>query len=1313
MPQPPGSTIDALYQAFYSAVSNKQFFQQALPILLKTTQSQAGFVARFRPNSQAPASTTVPFNETHFEIVAAAGWPDWSFVLNPDNPQVISLTEQTPISVSSANGKFFIVPLLAQLQLVGLLCLCPEDGAEENDITDGSQVLWATLANLMFMATQQPGPDTWFKVAFENAPIAKVITSPEGRFLMVNQAMCGLLGYTQAELLNRHFIEFTHPDDVAVSLSNLGKFQDGTLQKLQMDKRYIHKNGHLIWAQLNISAVHEGSGQVAYYICQTLDITERIKMEHELKENQERFRRAFDDAANGMALVSIDGCFIQVNHYLCQMLGYSQEELLGQSFQKFTHCDDLKIGPQMMKKLVSGEINSARFEKRYIHKNGMPIWLLLTASLIRDESGTPLYCVSQFHDMTSRKEMEEALRTSEESLRYSFDNAAIGMALVSTNGQYLKVNPKFCEITGYSIQELTSKYFMDITHPNDKKESMLLFSRMRRGETSSCEIEKRHIHKNGHIVWISLTASSVLAADGQVLYFVAQMQDITERKRVEQALRDSEENFRRAFDDASTGMAIVSLDGYFLKVNPRLSQITGYSRAELLAKNFQSITFPDDWEIDFQYWNKMLSGELHTCEYEKRYVHKKGHIAWILLTGSTVCDEYGNLMYCVAQMQDITERKRVEQALRNSEERFRSAFDYASIGKALVSPEGRWLKVNRMVCKITGYSEEELLNMDFQSITHPDDLEIDLKFMGYVLKREIETYQLEKRYMHKDGHPVWIQLNVSPVCEADGSIAYLISQIQDITDRKIAEEQLRKAKEEAEAAALAKAEFLATMSHEIRTPMNAVLGMTTLLEATPLNEEQRDLLNTIKSGSNTLLGIINDILDYSKVESGKMELDSHPVDIRACIEEAFSLFRQRAAKQGIVLNADIDPAMPPVILGDSVRLRQVLVNLIGNAIKFTDFGHIDVQVRHEPNPEEEPGALELHFQVADTGCGIPADKLQIIFESFTQVAPAISRKYGGTGLGLAICNRLVQLMGGRIWVESELDKGSTFHFSVKSKVASRQLINIPLTDLPYVFDEHLALQCPLRILVAEDNPVNQKLILYILNKMGYTPLLVKNGRDVLKNLKTQHYDLIFMDIQMPDMDGFETTRQIIERYPGEERPRIIAMTAFGLKDDREKCLAIGMDDYVSKPISAQQVELLLKHWYHKLKNKAKLQAGMIDGPTLLSRVMHDLDTLQEMSEIFEEDCRRLLRGLLEAFESRDAAAMRRHAHELKGACLAMTANRMKDVAATLEMKAKLQQLEEVPSLLDTLELETKAAQTELRQLLQEQLSQPSQPISVS
>lgn len=1163
----------------------------------------------------------------------------------------------------------------------------------------GVVVVFRDISELLAREAKYHEQSEMFQAAFQHAIVGKAVLTPQGIWLMANQALCDMLGYPEHELLGRHFSEVTHPDDVPLNMQLLRRFYDGEMDCLDIEKRYIHKNGSTLKARLRIARVRDQAGKDIYRIVDFVDITSQENLLSLMLEKEALLKEAFQNAPIGKIITNPQGEWVEVNPAFCELIGYTQEELFGISRTDIIVAEDRQKFLNFVQKALNGEVRRDHYEQRFIHKSGEIILAQVDISAIPNPEGQPIYLISQVQDITVRRTMEEALRTGQESLRSAFEHASIGMALVSTHGEYLKVNPKLCQIVGYTEEELVGLSIAEITHPDDIDEDMLLVQRMRERSIHNCEVEKRYIHKNGHVIWIQLTASVVAThPDGDALYFVGQMQDITERKRVEQALRDSEENFRRAFDDASTGMAIMSLDGYFLKVNPKLSRITGYTPEELLLKNFQSITYPEDFETDFQYWQKMMTGKLQTCEYEKRYIHKQGYLAWILLTGSSVRDEQGSLMYFVMQMQDITERKRVEQALRDSEERFRSAFDHASIGMALVSPEGRWLKANRIVSKITGYFESELLAMNFQAITHPDDLPVDLSLFERVKQREIETYQLDKRYLHKNGHYVWIQLNVSPVYTSDGQIAYFIAQIQDITDRRTAEEQLRKAKEEAEAAASAKSAFLATMSHEIRTPMNAVLGMAALLETTPLTDEQRELLHTIKSGGSTLLGIINDILDYSKIESGKMELDYQPVELKCFIEESFALFRQEAMIQGLYLSYEIADNVPAVILGDSIRLRQILVNLLGNALKFTESGSILLSVSTAGKPDSN-GLFKLDFQVQDTGCGIPSDKLQDIFDSFTQVAPATSRKYGGTGLGLAICNRLVQLMGGYIWVESEVGKGSIFHFSIHTRVVSWESSrNVLPSSFTFTFDAELGAKYPLRILVAEDNPVNQKLILHILQRLGYEPILVNNGWSALAALENQAFDIVFMDIQMPELDGLEATRMIIERYGSEQRPRIIAMTAFGLTDDRHKCRDAGMDDYISKPISAQQIEELLKRWHQWQEDASRGLQHSIEGAMLFSRVGHDTEALQEMIQIFDEDCQRLLEAIRVAIERIDAAAVKRHAHELKGACLALSANPMRDLAAKLEMNAKLQKLESAPALLESLETEFQNARLELRQL---------------
>ncbi|HJT77345.1 MAG TPA: CHASE3 domain-containing protein, partial [Gemmataceae bacterium] len=397
----------------------------------------------------------------------------------------------------------------------------------------------------------------------------------------------------------------------------------------------------------------------------------------------------------------------------------------------------------------------------------------------------------------------------------------------------------------------------------------------------------------------------------------------------------------------------------------------------------------------------------------------------------------------------LTRHRRAEEALRLGEERFRGAFDWAPIGMALVAPDGRWLRVNRSLCAIVGYAEAELLSLTFQAITHPEDLEADLQQTRQMLAGALRTFQMEKRYFHKQGHVVWVLLSVSLVHDAAGRPLYFVAQIQDVTARRRAEEELRRAKEAAEAASRAKGEFLANMSHEIRTPMNGVLGMTELLLDAEPSPRQREMLGVVKASAESLLGVINDVLDFAKIEAGKLDLAAADFRPRDVLDQTLRALALPARRKGLELAGSVHPDVPDCLVGDPDRLRQVLVNLVGNAVKFTERGEVVVEVRrvttdHTDNTDTKektlnegapgragavdpsgsslsvlsvPSVVELLFSVRDTGIGIPPDRLQAIFAPFVQADGSLTRKHGGTGLGLAIAADLVARMGGRVWAE--------------------------------------------------------------------------------------------------------------------------------------------------------------------------------------------------------------------------------------------------------------------------------------------------------
>jgi PAS domain S-box-containing protein len=515
---------------------------------------------------------------------------------------------------------------------------------------------------------------------------------------------------------------------------------------------------------------------------------------------------------------------------------------------------------------------------------------------------------------------------------------------------------------------------------------------------------------------------------------------------------------------------------------------------------------------------------------------------------------------------DITERKQAENALRESEERYRSLTDAMPDLVFIVNRDDKVEYVNNVAAKYLNLLPQEVIGRARSDLFPPEaspsqELELQKVFENGDAVRNI----VEKTAFC--GREVWLDTQIVPLKTKSGLVTAVMGVSRDVTEFKRSEEILRNAKEAAEAATRAKSEFLANMSHEIRTPMNAVIGMTGLLLDEDLTTNQKECLETIRRSGESLLSIINNILDLSKIEAGVTDLECQPFELIRCVETSLDLVSADANKKGISTRCEFDDDTPAVILGDPTRLSQILVNLLNNSVKFTETGEISVAVSGKRLEGEK---YEIHFAVKDTGIGIPQDKMGRLFQSFSQIDSSTTRKYGGTGLGLAISKKLVEMMNGTIWVESEAGSGTTFHFTIKVEKTLHEPIDINKLDsisnasLNGKLDHHLS------ILLAEDNLVNQMVTQRMLNKLGCRADVASNGIEVLRALERQSYDVVIMDVLMPEMDGLEATREIRRRWP-ESGPKIIAMTASVLKGDRETCLAAGMDGYISKP--AKLVEL--------------------------------------------------------------------------------------------------------------------------------------------
>ena len=972
------------------------------------------------------------------------------------------------------------------------------------------------------------------------------------------------------------------------------------------------------------------------------------KKSQQLKESEEKYYQIVNDIADIIYTSDVQGNFTYVNQNSERILGYKPEELIGKNFKDLIQPEyKTQISHFYFQQFRSKQKEST-LEFPVIMRNGNIKWVEQKVMLHLEEDR-----VKGFHsvvrDIDPRWHAEQTLKKARKEteatrnmLQSILDNVSTIIFIKDRQHRYLLVNKEFEKINQISLKEIYMKTDYDF-RPEALADEMAATDNRVFQEGQSFTFEQL-VTSSGKKITLLATKAPLYDDHGNLYGLCCIATDITSQKEIQSLLEERDERFTKLFNSSPVAMSLASIDpNTIVEINHSFEELTGFKQEEILGKNSAEIGIMSEEERVKLY--EVFTQQGFLKNHEVALTTKKRSVKHVLM--STTAIDIENKSFVLAVYVDISTRKKFEQELLKTKNLLTEAMTIGNLGSFENNPIDQRIIWSREIFTMLEmpYSEHLLDYNTFIKAVHPDDLAAVSERIEE-MKTTKKSVLLVNRFITAKGNIRWIETRFVPQLDKDSNISLFRGTMQDITERKLLEEELREAKEAAEKSVIAKEHFLSNMSHEIRTPMNAVLGFTDLLIDTPLNAEQKDFVGAIQTSGKNLMSIINDILDYSKIEAGMMAMEQAPLSVRSIFNSLSVMFSQKKSDLKINLTFNADSAIPENLTGDPTRLTQVIINLVSNALKFTEKGSVSVEALLS---EKIDGIVVVKFSVSDTGIGIPQDKLDTVFERFNQATNDTTRKYGGTGLGLSIVKRLVELQGGCIRLDSVLGKGSVFEFTIPlieqtvEESKDLQAANIIPTS---------SNQISLHILLVEDNLINQKLAEKHLSNFGYTTEIASNGRIALEKLEHSKYDLILMDMQMPEMDGYEAT-QAIRKKLNLTLP-IIAMTAHAMTGEKEKCIAVGMNDFISKPFKPAEL-------FQKINKLMTLPLGTLvqEKPNTILITQHiNLSELQEMSdnnmefiremlELFVSEMTIHLQQINAAIENNDDASTEYISHKLK------------------------------------------------------------------